>query len=48
MAVRRLPESGRAALLIDTSFPEVTKAAPFALGASYTVNGPSLVVFLLA
>jgi hypothetical protein len=34
-------------LLIDTSFPEATKAAPFAIGASYTVNGRSLVVFVL-
>jgi glycogen operon protein len=35
-------------LLTDTSFPEVTKAASFAIGASYTVNGRSLVVFVLA
>jgi isoamylase len=34
-------------LLIDTSFPEVTKSALFAIGASYTVNGRSLVVFVL-
>ena len=35
-------------LLIDTSLPEVTKAAKFAIGANYTVNGPSLAVFVLA
>ena len=34
-------------LLTDTSVPEVIKAAPFAIGASYTVKGRSLVVFVL-
>ena len=34
-------------LLTDMSFPEVTKAAPFVIGASYTVNSRSLVVFVL-
>jgi glycogen operon protein len=45
-----LPECSGAchwSLLIDTNVPEMPETPPFAIGASYTVTGRSLLVFVL-
>jgi isoamylase len=45
-----LPECAGAcqwSLLIDTNIPEMPETPPFAIGASYTVTGRSLLVFVL-